>query len=192
MKIFDRRTLKKRGSLSLSINAVVILVLAITMLGLGLGFTKGMFGKFKEKLTVPEPPSPATADEQIVLPTGDNLDLRIGRDAELTVNFYNDYVTKTWQAFLDCAEPTGCDGEEGWTDLSCLTGVAGVAQKVESASQASFKLILATSDVKLAEDTKKVCKIVFYDEGSVDALPTKGADLADALKVEKQVIIGLS
>jgi hypothetical protein len=179
MKIFDRRASKK-GSLSLSINAVVILVLAITMLGLGLGFTKGMFGKFKEKLTVPEPPSPATADETIVLPTGDVLDLRIGRDAEITVNFYNDYVSKTWKPYLDCGENP--EGEE-IVGLSSLTGDIGVSQRVESASQASFKIILETSDIKL--EAKEVCKIVFYEEGG-------DPESADTIKVEKQIIIGLN
>ena len=81
----------KKGSLSLSINAIVILVLAIAMLGLGLTFTKTMFSKFASKLEVPEPETPASAEEHIVLPTGSVINAKHGKDLEFTVNFYNDY-----------------------------------------------------------------------------------------------------
>ena len=79
----------KKGSLELSINAIVILVLAITMLGLGIAFTKGKFSQLSERIEIPEPNLPATAEEPIILTTNE-ITVSSNKDTIFSTKVYND------------------------------------------------------------------------------------------------------
>jgi len=142
------RRVKKRASLSLSINAIVVLVLAITMLGLGLGFTKGMFGKFSSKLTVPEPDIPATALEKIVLPS-DTITIQKNKGAIFSVNVYND----EWDS------STLIKGS-----LKCGTGglsADATGQAIPIGEDAGFKIVIDKEKTK--KSGTNVCTLSFTD-----------------------------
>ncbi|MBI2136553.1 hypothetical protein HYU06_05770, partial [Candidatus Woesearchaeota archaeon] len=169
-KIFNvRHNLKhsKKASLSLSINAIVVLVLAISMLGLGLAFTKSMFKKFGEKLTVPPPDLPATKDDPIVLPS-EELVIRHGEEFTFQVNYFNDYASGTVDAGLICKGSLG--GPVGIGTKNILSGgkVLVSPQKVSGGIQKSFKFIIpkaATSGISQGTD---VCEIMFCAPGADD------------------------
>ena len=149
----------KKASLSLSINAIVVLVLAISMLGLGLAFTKSMFKKFGEKLTVPPPDLPATKDDPVVLPS-EELEIRHGEEFTFQVNYFNDYASGIVDAGLICE---GTLGTAYIGTKNVLSGgkVLVSPQKVSGGTQKSFKFIVpkaATSGISQATD---VCEIVF-------------------------------
>jgi len=153
-KLFDKR--HKKASLSLSINAIVVLVLAISMLGLGLAFTKSMFKKFGEKLTVPPPDLPATKDEPVVLPS-EELEIRHGEEFIFQVNYYNDYAGGVVDSALECF------GSLKNPILSKSLGGTTISssQKVEAGQQKSFKFIIpkdATAGISTELD---VCEVKF-------------------------------
>lgn len=91
----------KKASLQLSVNAIVVLVLAITMLGLGLAFTKGKFAELGERIEVPEPNYPATAEDPIVLAVNE-ITMKQGKAAGFSANFYNDGNTGYFYPCLQC------------------------------------------------------------------------------------------
>ncbi len=164
----------KKASLSLSINAIVVLVLAIAMLGLGLSFTKGMFKKFGEKLTVPPPDIPATAGEPIVLPT-DEIVVKHGKEAIFQVNYYNDYGDGLIMPYLDCSgggpvcDTVGCfdhinsDPVEGTGSLY----VVAAPQNIDGGESKPFKFIIlegATEVSTLVPDLagkQAICEVKF-------------------------------
>ncbi|MFC1754046.1 hypothetical protein ACFL96_11760 [Thermoproteota archaeon] len=153
----------KRASLSLSINAIVVLVLAITMLGLGLAFTKGMFGKFAAKLTVPEPDIPATADDQIVLPA-DTIQVRKNKEVIFSVNVYNNDWGSTSQV-------TG--------SMACGTSgpsATAVGQPIPSGEDAMFKFILDKTQTSSVMAGTHVCTLTFT---------------ADSIPISKQIVIAI-
>ena len=78
----------KKGSVNLTLNSIVVIIFAITMLGLGLAFINGAFTNVTEKVTFPEPDIDATADTPIILPF-ETLTVEKGRQAEFSINFYN-------------------------------------------------------------------------------------------------------
>ena len=167
-RIFNIKRSRK-ASLSLSINAIVVLVLAISMLGLGLAFTKSMFKKFGEKLTVPPPDIPATKDEPIVLPQ-EELEIRHGEEFIFQVNYFNDYSSGQVDAGISCSgglkvyiasddfEPTGWKGKTDYVKVA--------PQKVSAGTQKSFKFVIpkgatATNKAITEDDKTDVCEIQF-------------------------------
>ena len=182
-RIFGCRPSKK-ASLSLSINAIVVLVLAIAMLGLGLGFTKSMFKKFGEKLTVPPPDLPATKDDPVVLPS-EELEIRHGEEFTFQVNYFNDHGTGKIDAGILCSDSlnnyiasdnvgaNGIDSSKKPAGANFVTAPAATypvvtaKQKVNAGTQKSFKLIIpkeATSSISSEID---VCQIVLCAPFSV-------------------------
>lgn len=143
--------MNKRASLSLSINAVVILVLAVTMLGLGLGFTKGMFGKLKEQLTVPPPDIPATASDPIVLPTGGELSIKAAKDAIFTVNFFNNGGTDDFTPDIVCGT------------ASLGTNLQVGEQEVVAQEYRPFQMIIKADTFSGTTLGYNICTIKFYD-----------------------------
>ncbi|HIH42693.1 TPA: hypothetical protein HA246_03545 [Candidatus Woesearchaeota archaeon] len=148
-KIFNVKRSKK-ASLSLSINAIVVLVLAISMLGLGLAFTKSMFKKFGEKLTVPPPDIPATQEDPISLPS-DEMEVKHGEEFAFQVNFYNDHSSNYVDAGMRCSEGSELAkyiySKNSPPDLSSGSAVDGIyvltsKQKVQGGTQKSFKFII--------------------------------------------------
>lgn len=167
------RRLHKKADLSLSINAIVVLILAITMLGLGLGFTKGMFGKLSGKLQVEPPNIPATSEEQIVLPS-DTIQLDKNRDAEFSVNFYNDFSGAVVTPSLSCVSPF----------VLSTAGVAGGDEKVVAAPQTvpagqyrAFKFIIPSGALTEPNVGNGICTLKF----------TVATD--PVTEVEKQVVV---
>lgn len=156
-----RKMHRKKGSLSLSVNAIVILVLAITMLGLGLGFTKGMFGKLKSKLSVPEPDIPATPDEPVVLPT-DQLNVQKNSEFIFSVNVYNDnFIGDLITGRLECPAK----------DTAPIIDVESAGQAIPAGSQKGFKFIIAKEDVPKA--VTRVCTLTFKGDGQGSGIQTK-------------------
>jgi hypothetical protein len=152
--------MNKKASLSLSINAIVILVLAITMLGLGLAFTKGMFGKLSQKLSVPEPDIPATAEDTIVLPTGD-LTITKNKEFIFSVNVYNDDFTGEVTGTLRCpADATTGAGE---------VMVASSPQEIPPGEDKGFKFIVPKTVVTVA--STRICTLSFA--GATSGTETK-------------------
>ncbi len=181
MLIFSGKRSKK-ASLSLSINAIVVLVLAISMLGLGLAFTKSMFKKFGEKLTVPPPDLPATKDEPVVLPS-EELEIRHGEEFTFQVNYYNDHVTGKVDAAIICSGSlnnyiasknmdAGLDytkkltsGGASYTAISGMPAyvssvVTGI-QRVNAGTQKSFKFIIPKAATSSLSSELDVCEIAF-------------------------------
>jgi len=144
-------TKKQKASLSLSINAVVILVLAIAMLGLGLGFTKRMFSKFGEKLYIPDPDYPATADDPIVL-YANEFYVDSNKDTYLSVNAY--------------CNSASCAGAPVWT-CDCDDGdvdqvITGAAQAGQLGTYKTFKFIVGAPDVvNLKSGATCICDITY-------------------------------
>ncbi len=145
--------MNKKAAMELSINAIVILVLAITMLGLGLGFTKSMFAKFGEKLTVPEPPIQATADERVVLPSGDVIQLKKGKIAEITVNYYNDREGTLIYSNISCPSVA---------DLTVETA----PQTHPNGESKSYKYILKG----VSRDVQTICNVKFGNESTLSEI----------------------
>ncbi len=171
-KIFNvRHNLKhsKKASLSLSINAIVVLVLAISMLGLGLAFTKSMFKKFGEKLTVPPPDLPATKDEPIVLPS-EELVIRHGEEFTFQVNYFNDFSTGNVAAAITCGNPSSNPDDSLINEISSLTGgcttksdcdVIVSPQKIEGGQQKAFKFIVPKSATTASTLSTDICEVKF-------------------------------
>ncbi|NQU79142.1 hypothetical protein HQ545_05220 [Candidatus Woesearchaeota archaeon] len=170
--------MKKKGSLSLSINAIVILVLAITMLGLGLGFTKGMFGKLSEKLTVPEPDIPATADETIVLPTTE-LTITKNKQFVFSVNAYNDDFTMGVMGRLHC----DADADSGAGEINVCSG----PQDIAPAEDKGFKFIIPKDKVKFS--STRICGLQFFDADGYTTAQCGSEPPADVTKETKQVVV---
>ncbi len=157
----------KKASLSLSINAIVVLVLAISMLGLGLAFTKSMFKKFGEKLTVPPPDLPATKDDPIVLPS-EELEIRHGEEFTFQVNYFNDYAAGIVAPAVTCGAPlddvitsidTYCKATAGGSGKDCDVVVA--KQKVDAGNQKSFKFIVPKDATAGQSVATAVCEVKF-------------------------------
>ncbi|MBN1385843.1 hypothetical protein JW968_02575 [Candidatus Woesearchaeota archaeon] len=130
MKIFSGK-LRRAGSMELSINAIVILVLAITMLGLGIAFTKRMFTKFGQTLYVPEPDLPASAEEPIVTPSGDQISVQRAKATALTIQIYNSFETAPIVPFLTCG----------------TYQVQGEPQNVDSGTDKTFRIIISQNSL---------------------------------------------
>jgi len=182
-KLFNKR--HKKASLSLSTNAIVVLVLAISMLGLGLAFTKSMFKKFGEKLTVPPPDIPATKDEPVVLPS-DDMEIRHGEEFVFQVNYYNDYGTGYIVPAMECTEDlvpttTASTGITTANSGACTAtsgpcDVVVAPQKVEAGQQKSFKFIIpkeATADLTGKLD---VCQVKFCSSTPPASTPPASTD----------------
>ncbi len=178
----------KKASLSLSINAIVILVLAIAMLGLGLSFTKGMFKKFGEKLTVPPPDIPATAEEPIILPT-DVIEVQNGKEYVFQVNFYNDHpysgkINGVLSCYGDFAEHiiSDCNNFDTTSKpepCSNKNSVISRAQNVDPGTYKPFKFIITPEATRGSGRGQDVCTIQFNNGN-----PTGGSFLE-----EKQIVI---
>jgi hypothetical protein len=179
-KLFNVKR-RKKASLSLSINAIVVLVLAISMLGLGLAFTKSMFKKFGEKLTVPPPDIPATTDEPVVLPS-DEIEVRHGDEFTFQVNYYNDHATGRVDAGIECfGVLKNVIGSPTLSSVAGANAVISAPQKVEGGIQKPFKFVIPKS----ATDTTHtgntdVCEVKFcapdVDNGvtSIEGCDTSG------------------
>ncbi|MBW2967623.1 hypothetical protein KY362_03995 [Candidatus Woesearchaeota archaeon] len=142
---------RKKASLSLSINAIVILVLAITMLGLGLAFTKGMFGKLSERLSVPEPDIPATPDDPIVLPV-EELSITKNKQFVFSVNVYNDEFSGPVDGLLSC--PVGSEGQTAMA-------VPSPPQEIPPGEDKGFKFIIPKDLV--GQSSTRICSLTFTD-----------------------------
>ncbi|MBS3158691.1 hypothetical protein J4206_05375 [Candidatus Woesearchaeota archaeon] len=160
----------KKASLSLSINAIVVLVLAISMLGLGLAFTKSMFKKFGEKLTVPPPDLPATKDEPIVLPS-EELEIRHGEEFTFQVNYFNDFSTGKVDAAISCGNPLTSTKSDSLIETissktnGCTTkspcDVIVSPQKIEGGQQKAFKFIVPKSATSTGTIRTDICEVKF-------------------------------
>lgn len=198
-KIFNVKRSKK-ASLSLSINAIVVLVLAISMLGLGLAFTKSMFKKFGEKLTVPPPDIPATNDEPIVLPS-EELEVKHGEEFTFQVNFWNDHATQVVDVGMACSDQSELSKYIGTKNTPPVTWSGGTnyviatSQKVQGGTQKSFKFIIpkkATPTTLTGEIG--VCEIKFCapDKDTLGAIFTNGVCSQDDHEYTKQVTIKIT
>jgi len=173
--------MNRKASLSLSVNAIVVLVLAITMLGLGLGFTKGMFSKFSSKLTVPEPDIPATADDQIVLPS-EEITIQKNKDVIVTVNVYNDDWGDKVGGALYC--PT-FDSNSGSYNYDSFNLVAqAIPQTIPSGDYKSFKMNIN----RQTQSGTLVCTLYFGHSASSNfAENTEPTPDQDNLLISEQV-----
>lgn len=192
-----RRVKHKKASLSLSINAIVVLVLAIAMLGLGLAFTKTMFKKFGEKLTVPPPDIPATSEEPVILPS-DEITIKHGEGVTFAVNFYNDYNGGIVAPALECFGTLYADNSIGLATANmgvCVNGdkdcsTLAAPQNVPSGTYKQFKFIvpgLATTTENIGDD---VCEIKFCAPAAPEEPGEFGDDLECIGNLEtKQIVV---
>ena len=148
-------TIPKKGSLQLSVNAIVVLVLAITMLGLGIAFTKGKFSELGQKIEIPAPDYPATADEPIVIPSNE-VTISSTKDTILSVNIYNDGdISGENQPTMSCKCPSGAINDPA----------NSLGQEIPSGRYKTFKITVNADSFNnpLDSGAKCLCTIKFTD-----------------------------
>lgn len=151
----------RRASLSLSINAVVILVLAIAMLGLGLGFTKKMFAKFGDTLTIPEPEMTATDSDPIVL-TSNTVAMQVGKTTNFPIKYYHSGTTGPIFPHIDCGDDIAATG----TDPAIVMKTAGISQTMNQGEQKTYRMLIEGS--MLDDKDNKICTLSMCSGTSSD------------------------